>query len=33
MSTNHAFSDTDISFLKQAKLQAQVLVPVLRAIR
>jgi len=33
MSINHAFSDTDISFLKQAKLQAQVLVPVLRAIR
>ena len=33
MSTSHAFSDTDISFLKQAKLQAQVLVPVLRAIR
>jgi len=29
----HAFSDPDISFLKQAQLQAQVLVPVLRALR
>ena len=29
----HAFIDPDISFLQQAKLQAQVLVPVLRALR
>ncbi len=29
----HAFSNPDIPFLAQAKLQAQVLVPVLRALR
>ncbi len=29
----HLFSDPEISFLAQAKLQARVLVPVLRAIR
>jgi len=32
-SQQHLFSDPDISFLAQAKLQARVLVPVLRAIR
>ena len=30
---DHAFSNPDISFLTQVKLQAQVLVPVLRALR
>ena len=29
----HAFSYPEISFLQQAKLQAQVIVPVLRALR
>jgi predicted hydrocarbon binding protein len=29
----HAFTDPDISFLKQAKLQARVVVPILRALR
>lgn len=32
-SAQHLFSDPEISFLAQAKLQARVLVPVLRAIR
>ena len=32
-STEHLFSDPDISFLTQAKLQARVLMPVLRALR
>ena len=29
----HSFSYPDVSFLTQAKLQAQVIVPVLRALR
>jgi len=34
MSSNpHAFSHPEISFLTQAKLQAQVVVPILRALR
>ncbi len=32
-SQQHLFSDPEISFLDQAKLQARVLVPVLNAIR
>lgn len=32
-STDHLFSNPDISFLTEAKLQARVLIPVLRALR